>query len=279
MTRRSRFAVPILMLAGACQAADTVRSEDSQTLTFAVRKDAPTLELGNIWGDVRVRPGPGGEIIVRYTERRSAPDQQRFDRSREALRLRTRADEDGVYMYVGGPDPDNWHDSERCHGCRAEYQFDVSVPRDTRLDVSTVNDGRVSVEGIAGLVTAGNVNGPIAISGLAACDAISNVNGRVDVGFAQTPGRDCEIRTVNGDVQLGVPDGAGLDLAMDLFNGGLKSELPLGTLALPARVERSESDGRTRYRIEQAAGLRVASGGPRFTISSINGDIRIHKTP
>jgi hypothetical protein len=68
---------------------------------------------------------------------------------------------------------------------------------------------------------------------------------------------------------------AGFDVAMDLFNGRLLTQLPVNPLAVPARVEHIETGGRHQYRIEQHAGVRIGAGGPTFTISSMNGDIRI----
>jgi hypothetical protein len=43
-------------------------------------------------------------------------------------------------------------------------------------------------------------------------------------------------------------------------------------------VEHRETGGRHHYRIEQAAGVRLAGGGPVFSVSSMNGDLRIQKT-
>ena len=156
-------------------------------------------------------------------------------------------------------------------------QFDVAAPADTQLDVSTVNDGRVEIEGISGQVSAANVNGPIAVSGLRNCVNLNSVNGEVSLGFTVSPATDCRIETINGDVTLALPDDSGLDVAMDLFNGRMLTQLPVDALALPATVEHIETGGHHKYRIEQQAGVRIGAGGPKFTISSMNGDIRIQK--
>jgi len=81
----------------------------------------------------------------------------------------------------------------------------------------------------------------------------------------------------SGDITLNLPDDSGLDVAMDLFNGRMLTQLPVDALALPATVEHIETDGRHQYRIEQQAGVRIGAGGAKFTISSMNGDIRIQK--
>ncbi len=257
-------------------AAGRVEESKTWTETFPVNARQASLEIDNIWGDVNVRPGKSGEIVVTIKETRSAPDQKRFERSLETLRLNTEADENGVTLYVGNRES-RWHGRDNCRDCRVDYQFDVVVPADTRLDVSTVNDGHIDVAGISGRVSAANVNGPIAVAGMHNCTELNSVNGEVDLGFTRTPGENCNIETINGDITLKLPDNSGIDVAMDLFNGRMLTQLPVDALALPARVEHTESDGRHQYRIEQHAGVRIGGGGPTFTISSMNGDIRIQK--
>jgi len=269
-------ACTLVLLTGTVAAANRVEESRTWTESFAVTRSAPALEISNIWGDVTVRAGKTGEISVTIYEQRSAPDQNRFELSLKYLQLNTEADENAVSLYVGHRDR-NWHGNNRCRGCRVEYSFDVVVPADTLLDVGTVNDGRIDVAGVTGVVTASNVNGPVSVSGLDNCAALESVNGEVSASFAHAPDQDCDIETVNGDIVLSMPEKAGLNVAMDLFNGRMKTELPVDPLAIPARVEESRSDGHYRYRIEQPAGVSIAGGGPTFTISSINGDIRIQK--
>jgi len=276
MNRIICTAVLTLWLTGTANGAGRVEDTKTWTDSFPVTATQPTLEIENIWGDVNVRPGKPGEIVVNVRERRSAPDQKRFDRSQETLRLNVEADDDGVALYVGNRER-YWHSSDNCRGCRLDVQFDVLVPPDTQLDVSTVNDGRVDIEGISGQVSAANVNGPIAVNGLRNCDNLNSVNGEVSLGFTTPPVADCRIETINGDITLTLPDDSGLDVAMDLFNGRMLTQLPVDALALPATVEHIETAGRHQYRIEQQAGVRIGAGGPKFTISSMNGDIRIQK--
>jgi hypothetical protein len=266
----------LVLMASPAIAANSVEESRSWTETFAVSSASPMLEISNIWGDVRVSAGRPGEITVNISEHRVAPDQRRFERSKEFLQLNTEAGEDGVSMWVGEREQ-SWGRGNRCRGCRAEYRFDVYVPAGAQLDVSTVNDGEVEISGVSGPVIAGNVNGSVTVSGLDNCTSLETVNGEVAARFAHPPRDDCDIETVNGDIVLTMPAKAGLNMAMDLFNGRLKSELPVDALAIPARVEERRFDGGYLYRVEQAAGVRVAGGGPTFSVSSINGDVRIQK--
>lgn len=257
-------------------AAESVSESRVWTDEYSVSSVAPKLTISNIWGSVRVRSGPEGKISVTVDERRSAPNQIFFERSKELLKLSVDADSDGVSIIVGERSR-VWRNREPCPECRVDYQFDVIVPPGTRLDVGTVVDGAIDVAGVAGTVSARNVNGPIRILELQNCQMLESVNGAVDLDFLQAPGENCDIETINGDVTLTLPDGSGLDVALDSYNGRLFSGFKVNSFALPAQVEHTRDDGRHRYRIRQAAGLRLEGGGPVFSISSLNGDIRIQK--
>ena len=243
---------------------------------YAVTTASPRLSVSNIWGNVRVRPGPDGEISVTIEETRYAPDQAMFERSKELLDLDVYADANGASFQVG-EEMRNWRDRDHCSGCRVDYQFEIRVPKGALVDVATVTDGRVDVEGINGRVSASNVNGPVSVAGLHDCESVESVNGRVDVAFELAPGQNCAINTINGDVTLSMPPGTGMDIALDIFNGRVTSEFDTDTFAVPAQVEYEESQGKHRYRIQQLAGLRIEGGGPTFSISSLNGDVRIQE--
>jgi hypothetical protein len=249
--------------------------QKSWTQSYQVSAATPKLLISNVWGTVRVRAGSAGEIAVTVDERRSAPTPELFERSKQSLYLDVQADQDGVSLVVGGPPERQQH--QRCRGCRVDYQFEVAVPPGTQVDVSTVDDGRIDVTGVSGLVSASNVNGPVAASGLHDCAQIESVNGAVDLAFADAPSQDCNIETINGDIALVMPAGAGLDASLSMVRGSIVSEFDLEPLALPAKIERGRRDQRDIYRIQQAAGVRLGAGGPTFNIASLNGDVRIRK--
>jgi hypothetical protein len=269
----------LALLALADHAAATVTDQKTWSQSFPVTAAAPRLLIDNIWGNVRVRVGAAREIAVTVDEKRSAPNQELFELSKQTLFLDVQADGAGVAMVVGKPDdPTVRPRINRCRACRVDYQFEVTVPPGTQIDVSTVTDGGIDVAGGGGPVSARNVNGPVAVQDLQDCTAIESVNGAVEVSFARAPSRDCSIKTINGDITLTVPGGTGLDAALSVMQGSVVSEFDLEPLALPAKVEQRKEAGRFVYHIEQAAGIRLGSGGPTFNIESLNGDLRIRQS-
>lgn len=266
----------IALLAGSAVTA-AITDQKTWSQTYPVTAAAPRLVIDNIWGNVRVRTGTAREITVTVDEKRSAPNEELFELSKQTIFLDVQADAGGVAMVVGKPDDTMRPRINRCRECRVDYQFEVTVPPGTQIDVSTVTDGSIDVAGAGGSVSASNVNGPVAVTDLQECAQIESINGAVDVSFTRAPSRECSIKTINGDITLTVPGGAGLDAALNLMQGKVVSELDLEPLALPAKVEQKQQDGRFVYHIEQAAGIRLGKGGPTFSIESLNGDLRIRK--
>lgn len=274
------FILPIVVLAifAGAAFAEPITEERSWTDTYPTTALSPRLEVSNIWGSVQVRVGPPGRITASVAESRAAPDQVRFERSKESLKLDVEADASGVSFLVGehSRHRQHWND---CQGCRVDYQFEFEVPAGTIVDVGTVMDGKVDIRGVSGVIRASNVNGPVSIADVHDCEAVNSVNGRITMSYSGVPRKDCRIETVNGDVTLVMPTDTGLDVELDMFNGKVSSELPVSPFEPPATVEQIVEDSYTRYRIQQTAGMRVGAGGPTYSIASMNGDLRIRKHP
>jgi len=266
----------LALLASGAGLAEPITEQQTSQHSYPVSTSAPRLYVRNIWGNVTVRAGTSREITVTLDERRSAPTQEQFDRSKERIRLNVEADGAGVSMVVGDRDEMSRR-TDLCRGCRVEYQFEITAPPDAQIDVGTVTDGRVEVIGIRGVVTASNVNGPVAGTDLNNCAQIKSVNGALDLKFARAPGEDCAIETVNGRITVGLPANAGLNAVLNINHGDIESDFDAEPIALPAKLAREENDDRFGYRLEQPAGVRLGAGGPTFTFASLNGDVRIRK--
>lgn len=258
--------------------ADPVVKERAWTETYPVSANIPQLVIRNIWGDVKVRAGVAGQISVTVKEYRSAPSQTEFERWRQLVNLDVEVNNAGVTMLVGDSF-NQWQrrDLDPCKSCRLSYQFDVSVPVDAYVEVSTVTDGIVDVADVNGMVSAKNVNGPVAVSNLHNCLTVKSINGALNLDFSRAPSTDCNVSTINGDITMVMPAGTGLDAATNIGHGSIRSEFDLTPLSLAANVEQVERNGRHIYRIKQPAGVQIGKGGPMFTVSSFNGDLLIKK--
>jgi hypothetical protein len=264
-----------LLLVGSAHAAD-VTEENAWQRAYPVGTATPKLFVRNVFGNVTVRAGNTREIMVAVSERRSAPTHAALEESKTQLQLRTEATSEGVSFVVENPDRHSTR-TELCRQCRVEYEIEITVPANAQIDVGTVTDGRVEVNGVHGAVSARNVNGPVAVAGVAQCSNIESVNGALNVSFVRAPGEDCALKTINGDITLGLPANAGLDAMLSVTHGELQSDFDIEPLTATPKVEREQRDSGYLYRIDQKAGVRLGAGGPTFTFASLNGDVRFVK--
>ncbi|MEM6818593.1 MAG: DUF4097 family beta strand repeat-containing protein [Pseudomonadota bacterium] len=274
--RVSHLLGPILLLMANGASGAPVVETTEWTESYEVVSQAE-LFIDNIWGDVEVIRGSSDQIELSLRSIRRADDEENFEYSLEHIPLRIGKFGNTVAVKVGR-DQDNWWNVRRCKGCALRLDLVVSVPVDATINVSTVNDGDVTVRGIRGDVTATNVNGSIFTSGLTSCQTIETVNGDIEADFQTSPANDCRLETLNGDIALKLSDGADADVEVDLVNGKIRSTVELTPQSVPARVEHTSESGKHRYTIEQSAGFRIGSGGKTLILKSLNGDVLVERS-
>lgn len=238
------------------------------------------VEIDNVFGSVKVIGGSGDRVTVEIRQsaeaRREAPLAAAFDE----VKLEVRESAGRLVLEQDGP--------FRCNGRRGgwgrgscdwdpdyEVTWDwvVTLPADVALDVSTVNDGDVVVDGVRGPVDASNVNGEVRASGLAAEASIESVNGDLVAEFVAVPSGGGSFETVNGEIELVLPASADAEVSFDTMNGEIYSDFEV--VSVPQRASSDDDDrrGRRRYRLDKDAVVRIGAGGARFDCETLNGDI------
>lgn len=154
------------------------------------------------------------------------------------------------------------------------YDFMIRVPRNTRLDLCTINKGDVTVSGTRADFEIRSVNGRITMTGVGGSGQATTVNGRVTATFAAVPRMPSLFKTINGDIVVSFPERLAADLRLKTFNGGLYTDfetqpVPARAVAIPQR-----ENGRFVYR-NQYTTVRVGGGGPELTLDAFNGDVRV----
>jgi DUF4097 and DUF4098 domain-containing protein YvlB len=140
--------------------------------------------------------------------------------------------------------------------------FDVYLPKNSGLDVSTRNGG-VSVDGVKGRLDLGTTNGSINLSQVAGDVRAETTNGAVSATLsgAQWDGAGLDLRTTNGAVTLEIPKGYNARLETGTTNGGFSTDFPITI------------QGSFGRRISTTLG----SGGPTIRATTVNGGVRIRE--
>ncbi|MBO2009831.1 hypothetical protein J4E00_12285 [Siccationidurans soli] len=275
----------LLLCNSGCLRAQGFKSEEKISREFALTADAArsTLALYNISGSVTVQGYAGNKILVEATQTISANDAKTLALGKSELKLGFAQHGDSVVVYMAAPydsRPHNEHNrSEHVH---IDYNYDidyvVKVPYQLNLHVSTVNNGKVLVQDVTGLLNAGNVNGPITLRNVKGTTQAHTVNGNVEAAYAANPPGASSYHTINGQIKVQYPASLGANLHFKSMHGEFYTDFPNAEM-LPVQVtknKQNQGDG-TVYKLSKDTAVRIGKGGPDLRFETLNGDVTITK--
>lgn len=241
-----------------------------------------SLDVDNINGLIQVIGDSGTTIRVEGEKIIRAADQRELDRAKREVTLDINEKDGIAQLYVNGPFRDNGHSSQdhgfHEHGDReyeVTYNFTIHVPRDTGLQLRSVN-GAVQTEQTNGKFDVHGVNGGVTMTSLAGSGKVNTVNGPMVVSFRENPKAPSSFHTVNGRIDATFPPNLAADLSFKTVNGGTYTDFDVTALASPAGTA-ERKDGRFIYKSNRLSSVRVGSGGPELSFETVNGGIRIQK--
>lgn len=279
----SKILIALLALA----AASPLAAEERLEVPLSDPSKAATLEVGLVQGSIHVTAGREGRVVViadaasarrRHRDDDPCPgcpalerddDPRSSDRSdRRGMRRITNssyeltAEEKGNRVSVG---TNSWQRS---------LSLRIEVPPNSALQLSTVNDGRIEVEGVHGELELHNTNGEIRVRDVRGPVSANTVNGDVEVVFSSAMAREpMAFSTLNGDVVVALPAGAAFDVRLRSDNGEIYSDFDVVLERREPKVERDASKGRYRVTVSQDLAGKVGGGGPELHLRTFNGDV------
>jgi hypothetical protein len=269
--RTARRLLTVTMIAAvlpaAALAANTSRGAQTDDFAWSGRvAPGKAVEIKGINGGISAEPASGNEVEITAVKhwRHSDPDE---------VRIEVIPHDGGITICTVYPTPrgereenrcepgDDGHMNTRNNDVSVEYR--VRIPAGVRLIARTVN-GRIDARGIDGDAEATTVNGDVRVwtRGIATA---TTVNGSIDVEMGRSLDEPLDFNTVNGGITLQMPSKLGAELHAATLNGDIDSDFDLN--AVRGMV------GRPGHR-HKVVGT-IGRGGPRLSISTVNGDIRL----
>jgi DUF4097 and DUF4098 domain-containing protein YvlB len=263
----------------------------SQEITFEKKSDSNTLIISNINGDVKVSGYDGDKVIVEVNKWVGGKTSSRLEKGKSELQLGVLDRADTIILYVKngcnsfgkGPERNRngwnsgWGYNWNCNSgqCDTDYDykmdFTVKVPKNIHVMLSTINDGNISVEQVAGSIKANNINGSIQLSNLMREANASTINGDVDIDYSSNPSKDCRFYSLNGDINALFQKGLTANLSFESFNGEFYTNIDQIS-QLPAMVEKAEKEKGVRYKVSGNR-YQIGKGGPLLDFETFNGDV------
>lgn len=254
-----------LILALALPAADEKTSEHK---TFSGVRE---LVIDNISGFIEVTASTGGSVEMDVEKTLSGSSADRIALAKKEISLSETQEGGLLRLVVDGPFRrySNWHDLYHFN-----YDFKVRVPRDVKLELRTVNNSHITVEGTAGDYTINNVNGPIEMKDIEGSGTIHTVNGGVKVTYARNPQGATSFKSVNGSLDISFRAGLNADVKMKTMNGGLFTDYDVTVLPVAAAAPETRN-GKLVWSSRRMTGVRIGRGGPELQFETLNGNVMV----
>jgi hypothetical protein len=229
------------------------------------------LVLDNISGFIEVTASTGGSVEMDIEKTLSGSSADRIALAKKEISLETTQEGGLVRVVVDGPFRrySNWHDVYKFN-----YDFKVRVPRDVKLELRTVNNSHITVEGTAGDYMISNVNGPIEMKNIEGSGTIHTVNGGVKVLYARNPQAATSFKSVNGSLDISFRSGLNANVKMKTMNGGLYTDFDVSSMPVAATAAENRN-GKFVWSSRRMTGVRIGQGGPELQFETLNGSVMI----
>lgn len=273
MRNRIATAATTVALAGLVAFATPAASQVERFTVPLTRPGQPVrVEVALVFGSIAVESHGSGEVIVEAQEgeeRRAAaapagPAQgmRRLPNSSLGLVIE---EEDNLVRVSS-------------QGAPRRASLRLLVPRRASLELTTVNDGDISVRDVEGDLEVRNTNGSIRLQNVGGAVVAHTVNGKVEVTLTRlAPDAALSFATLNGNVDVTLPPTARGALRLRSDNGEIFTDFDVQLTPRPAQVEQERVGGRYRLEMQREVTGTIGGGGPEITVRTFNGNIYLRK--
>lgn len=238
-----------------------------------------TIIVDNFFGSVNVTGYDGDEIHLNIRKKIKASSERKIETAKKKVKLDITEEDDMIEFFVEGHfrrhnrDSISWFGYKR-PGYIVYFDFDLKIPRETHIEVKTVNDGDITIKNVDGDYIVNNVNSSINMENISGSGDVYTVNGSVMIDFEKNPRADCEFGSLNGKVTLNFMPKLDADFRLKTFNGAFFSDFPVSHLPTNAKIS-TEGNYKKTYKIDKTTNVRIGNGGPTINLKGFNGDMYI----
>lgn len=264
----NRMNTVVGLLALALSGAAAAQSADRVVVPLTDATRPASLHVPIIQGGITIRGTDRKDILVearasKNQTQNDKPDASGLKRIPQPASLSVEEENNRVRISTGMPDE--------------FYNLIIEVPVKTNLEISTVNGGEISVDGVDGELEVGNVNGGITLTRVSGSVVAHTTNGNVKVALSRiTPQKPMAFTTLNGDVDLTIPGTTKANLKLRSEQGEILTDFDLKVLpdsSTPKIEDTRQSGGRYRIEVNKVLSATINGGGPDVEMRSFTGNL------
>lgn len=229
------------------------------------------LKISVVRGSISVSGYDGKEVIIRYGSEDG--DEEDREVTKNGLRrisnntVGFEAREDNNEVEISGISP------------MRDISFQISVPRNFSLEVSTVNGGDIEIDNVNGEMELQNVNGEIFLTNVSGSAVANTVNGDIRATFNSiTANKPMAFSNLNGDIDITLPANAKITAKMKSEWGDMYTDFDMDINRQDqGKVDSSSDSGTYKVSVNNWIYGTINGGGPEYLFKSMRGDIYIRK--
>lgn len=251
---------------------------------FESKGNGNTMVLKNIFGSITVEGYDGEKIILEVAKKIKADNQEDLELGKRELQLKIEVDGNTAIIHPDAPyitfDKQelgfNWCQdyNEPKYGHRMDFK--VKVPKDTRLNIGTINDGEVLVQNSVGtFLKVSNINGGIALNNVKGETHLNCINGDVSITYIDNPHTDSRYYSLNGDINVSYQSGLSANVSFKTMNGELFTDFDVERQFV--KTTKSNDVDKAKFKYESTPTMQIGKGDIALDFETLNGNVFIKK--
>lgn len=229
-----------------------------------------TVELSMIHGSIHVVKNSGKELIIEAGSGKTPPPAAPKDGMRKISSgggYDISVKEAGNKVQINAGVPFN------------AVNITLHVPDNGNFKLSTVSNGDIKVDNVAGEFELSNVNGGVVLNKVSGSAVVNTTNGGITATFTQvSPDTPMAFSTLNGKIDLSFPATFKGNIRAKTDQGDIFSDFEIGFLKDDPKVVRTSEKGYSRIEATRWVTGTLNGGGPEVMMKTVNGSIYIRKT-
>jgi DUF4097 and DUF4098 domain-containing protein YvlB len=250
----------------------TVNITAQETVTVPLTNPGKTgfLKMSIINGSITVKGYSGKEVIIKGTKREKK-DRRGYRKNKEGLKrisnnsLEFSASEYDNVVRVSSP-------------VNGATDFEIQVPKNFSLKISTINRGDIYVENINGTLDVSNTNGKITLKDVSGSVSADTINKDIIVNFIKvTPNVAMAFSSLNGDIDVTFPKTIKANIKVKSDRGEIFTDFDLKTKPSKAKVTKGTSSKGNAYKVKVEKWIigAINGGGAEILFKNYHGDVII----
>lgn len=248
-----------------------IQAQEQITVPLSNPGEPGKLTIGIVRGSISVSGYDGQEVLINYAG--DIKENKEKQVTKNGLRRISNnsvgfaVKEDDNKVEVSGASP------------RQNIDFDVSVPRNFSIKLSTVNGGNILVENVNGEIEVSNVNGEVTLQNVSGSGLVNTVHGNIKATFKNVnPDKPMAFSNLNGDIDITLPANISMNTKMKSEWGEVFTDFDMDIRRTDDKnIKSSKNSGTFEVSIDNWIYGSINGGGPEYLFKSMRGDIYIRK--